>query len=104
MALVVQVNTNDFKTIIKVPQNSVSIFEAIVEELTKAKSKHPEWPNDPVHASAIVAEESGELTRASLHLIYEDGDMKDVVKEAVQTAVTAIRFLEGVGKYDLRTN
>ena len=77
------------------------IYNLIADEYKKATQKHPEWPSDIIHASAIVAEESGELTRASLQVTYEKGKLLAVEEEAVQVIVTAIRFLEGLhaGKY-----
>ena len=77
----------------------LEIFNTILGEYQKAVAKHPNWPTDIIHASAIVSEEAGELTRASLHFTYEDGKLEDAEKEAIQTAVTAIRFLEGLEQY-----
>lgn len=77
------------------------IFQAIQRELERAETKHPRWPVDAIHASAIVAEESGELSRAALQWVYEGGDIEEAQKEAVQTAVTAIRFLRGLPNYKL---
>lgn len=72
------------------------VLQAIIDELERAKAKFPQWPTDPIHAAAIVAEESGELIRAAVMHTYEGGSELDCQKEAVQTAVTAIRFLEGI--------
>jgi NTP pyrophosphatase (non-canonical NTP hydrolase) len=66
----------------------------VLEELEIAKYKFPEWPTDPVHQAAIVAEESGELVRAVLQTTYEPHKDANPIKEAVQTAAMAIRFLE----------
>lgn len=77
----------------------------ILAELARAKTQHPSWPVDPVHAAAIVAEESGELVRAVLNTVYAKGDirtpdmMDDIREEAVQTAAMAIRFLENFDHY-----
>lgn len=74
------------------------IFDQIVRELKRAEAKHPDFiDDDPIHAAAVVAEEAGELIRASLHLHYEGGNMAECQKEAIQTAVTAIRFLKTYG-------
>ena len=51
----------------------ISLIEEI-KELKKAKEKFPWWPNNNViHAAAIVAEESGELIRAALHILEKKG-------------------------------
>lgn len=78
----------------------IGAINLILEEYDKATSKHPDWPTDIIHASAIVAEESGELTRAALQHHYENGSLEAAKKEAVQVAVTAIRFLEELDRYE----
>ncbi len=76
------------------------ILELIEEELKKAKAKWPNWVNDPVHASAIISEESGELTKACLDYCYDNGLINDMVKESVQIGAMVFRFLENVAMYD----
>ena len=71
----------------------VEAVRDILQELTRAEVKFPEWPQDPIHAAAIVAEESGELTRAALQSTYEGGDPAAMKKEAIHTATMALRFL-----------
>ena len=85
----------DMKYIIEtsVPKH---ILTAILAELERAKAKFPQWPSDPIHAASIVGEESGELIRAAVIHVYENGSEAECWKEAVQTAATAIRFLEGI--------
>jgi len=68
----------------------------IIMELERAEKKHPAWPKDVVHAAAIVNEEAGELIRAALQYQYEDGESKELVKEAIHTAATCIRFLKNL--------
>lgn len=76
-----------------------TVLSQIMLELDRAETKHPDWPNDIIHAAAIVGEESGELTRAALQFTYENGSREAAEKEAIQVAVTAIRFLEGLNHY-----
>lgn len=71
----------------------------IVAELDKAEGKFPWWPTDPIHASAILNEEAGELTQACLNFTYAEGEMESAVLEAAQVGAMAIRFLMGVGGY-----
>lgn len=77
------------------------IIEEIKLELTRAVVKFPTWPTDPVHASAVVMEEAGELDQSVLEHIYEPhkSSRDDVRKEAVQTAAMAIRFLLSMDVY-----
>lgn len=72
------------------------IVKAILAEVYRAETIHPHWPKDPIHASAIVCEESGELIRASLQLEYEGGNIDELRKEAIQTAATCVRLLKNL--------
>lgn len=74
----------------------MTIYEAmnaVLEELERAIAKFPTFPTDVVHASAIVAEEAGELSAAALQVTYEGGTWEAVEEEAIQTAAMAIRLL-----------
>lgn len=79
------------------------VLNKIKQELQKATTKHPTWPNDILHSVSIVSEESGELVREALQLVYEPEktDILKVEKEAVQVAVTAIRFLMSIDQYSI---
>ena len=74
-------------------------LEMIQDELHAACNCNPDWPTDPIHAAAIVSEEAGELTQASLDDTYPSSNHhgKDtharMEQEAIQTAAMAIRFL-----------
>jgi hypothetical protein len=70
-------------------------IQLILAELDRARELHPNWPTDPIHAAAIVAEESGELVRAALRLTYEGGYGGEMTTEAIQTAATCVRLLMG---------
>lgn len=74
----------------------------IIKELKRAKSKHPIWPKDIIHASAVLSEESGELTKSCLQYVYEEGKLTDVDSEAIQVGAMAIRFLSNI--YDYKNN
>lgn len=70
------------------------IIAAIFLEVEKAERKHPNFALGTLDQAAVVAEESGELIRAALQHKYEDGSLKEVIKEAIQTAATCIRLLK----------
>jgi NTP pyrophosphatase (non-canonical NTP hydrolase) len=80
----------------KTMANEQKIINEIVEEVKRAETKHPHWPDNPIEAAAITCEESGELIRAALQLKYEGGDKESVRKEAIQTAATCIRLLKNL--------
>lgn len=82
--------------------NSVrEILVEIVHELERAMDKFPGWPTDPLHALAVVGEEFGELTQATLQHVYEPGksELSDVEREAIQLAAMSVRFLMSLKAY-----
>lgn len=84
------------------PENVLAnIIKDVLEELEQAINLHPEWPDDPYRAVAILGEEYGELVQAILQTTYEypKSTRDDVRKEAVQTAAMAIRFLMSYSGY-----
>lgn len=84
--------------------NLTRILIDISEEMEKATNKFPQWPSDPNHAASIVMEEAGELDQAVMETIYEypKSTKDDCYKEAIQTAVVAIRFLMSIDKYSFK--
>ena len=82
------------------------ILEEVQTELTRAKTKFPQWPSDPFHAVAILNEEVGELNKALLEYVYEPEKCTgyvSIVSESIQVAAMALRFLESIYfmKYEL---
>ena len=70
-----------------------AILSLIFEELRKAEMKWAGWPDDMIHAAAIVAEEAGELCQAALDSVYSRGSIDNMRIEAAQVAAMGIRFL-----------
>lgn len=77
------------------------IIEEIKREIRLAEHKHPNWPTDPIHAAAIVAEESGELIQSAIQFKNEGGSINAIEREGIQTAATAIRFLQNISSYKI---
>ena len=73
--------------------SEVEAMAAIVKELQRATDKHPHWPNDKIHAVAIMAEESGEAVRAVLDHVYAGKSIEDVKIELIQTGAMVLRCL-----------
>jgi hypothetical protein len=69
------------------------ITAKVLQELRRAEGKFPLWPKDLIHGGSIVAEEAGELVKAANQFVYEEGDLFEVLEEAVQTAATSFRIL-----------
>lgn len=74
----------------------------ISNEVARATVKFPTWPDDPLHAAAVLGEESGELVKAVLECMYEPhkASLDDVRKEAVQIGAMAVRFLMSIDRYE----
>jgi len=71
-------------------------YNKIDAELTKAKTKHPNYPESLFEQLAIMQEEAGEVTKAVLHYFYERGSKEDIKKELIQTAAMCMRMLENI--------
>jgi NTP pyrophosphatase (non-canonical NTP hydrolase) len=72
------------------------IIEMIVRELRIAEEKHPCWPDDIVHAAAILAEEAGEVVKDALDVHYSGKSTDDLKIEIAQVGAMAIRMLENL--------
>jgi len=70
-------------------------IKLIRDELVRARKKFPWWPDERIHAAAVVGEEAGELLAASLQHRYENGNIQHCLDEAVQTGAMAVRYLVG---------
>lgn len=77
------------------------IVDEVAIEMSKAVTKFPKWPTDPLHAIAILGEEYGELNKAVLQNTYEPHktSVDEIRMEAIQTAAMAIRFLMSLETY-----
>ncbi len=71
------------------------IVQEIEDEVERAIHKFPTWPTDPVHAAAVISEETGEVTKAVLQSIYEPhkSDPLKVRAEVIQVAAMCFRFI-----------
>lgn len=81
-----------------------NIFDDVAEELGNAIGKFPKYPNDPLHALAILGEEYGELNQAVLQYTYEPHktSKENIRMEAIQTAAMAIRFLISLDDFEYK--
>lgn len=76
-------------------------YGLIEKELTKAREKHPNYPqNNMFKQVAIISEEAGEIAQAVLQYYDEGTSLEEVEKELMHTIVTCIRMLEeGITNY-----
>lgn len=77
-------------------------WQVVMDEVSRATRKFPTWPDDPLHAVAVLGEEFGELTKAVLQTVYEPHKVQDgeLRTEAIQTAAMALRFLASLDRYE----
>jgi hypothetical protein len=80
-----------------------NIIDLIISELRLAEKKYPRWPDDLVHGAAIIGEEVGEIIRATLNNYYHGDKIENIKKEAVHTAVTAIRLILFLNRNEKKT-
>jgi hypothetical protein len=94
---------NRLRELVSAIEGADRAVELILVEYMRARQKHPSWPADAVHASAILSEEAGELTQAALDFHYgavgaEQG-RDHMMKEAAQSGAMALRFLAHLATY-----
>lgn len=71
-----------------------TIIDLVHEEYCRACKIHPKWPSNVVEALAIIAEESGEATKAGNEYHHnEGGTFEEIEKEVIQMLSTGFRFL-----------
>jgi len=81
------------------PRSDNDLQCKISEEVIRAESIHPDWPNDPIHAAAIMMEEAGEVVKAVNDAVEKGSDTDDCKMEAIHTAAMCIRFLKNFDSY-----
>lgn len=89
--------------LIMVDREFASVSMMVNEELSRAEEKFPEWPDDIIHAAAIVAEESGEIIQAALQAHYDKGRVDKVKKEAIHTAAMCYRLITAIERKSFET-
>ena len=72
------------------------ILASILAEVEQAEKKHPIWPSNLIHGGAIVSGKAGEFIKAILDYNEQKSSKYWIMREAVQTAATAIRFLKNL--------
>ena len=79
----------------------MDILKDVLAELDRATRKFPTWPDDPLHALAVLGEEYGELNKAMLQLVYEPHKTspEEVRMEAIQTAAMGLRLAMSLERY-----
>ena len=75
--------------------NNEEILKQLKFELIRAETLHPVFPNTPIKAMSIIAEECGEAIREA-NRIEDDrtGNLEDLRKEIIQTMATCYRALK----------
>jgi hypothetical protein len=75
-----------------------SAIVCVLEEMNRARKKHPEWPVCNVKRAAIVCEEAGEVIREANLIDEGKGSIESLRTELIQCAGTCIRMLNEISK------
>ncbi len=73
---------------------TAEILKKIEEELARAKSIHPHFPDNVVEAVAVMAEEAGEAARAANDCRWKKHKTDNLIEELIQTAAMCVRVIE----------
>lgn len=72
-----------------------TFMDAVYQELKSAEKKHPVFPTDIVHATAILSEEAGEAVREANRIADDKcGSIEEWRTEILQTAAVCFRVLK----------
>ena len=75
----------------------------VAGEYRTAVAKCPDWPVDAIHATAILSEEAGKLTRSAndhVHGLTPDVDTRENIKRyAARVTAMAFRIYENIPRY-----
>ena len=68
---------------------------SILNAYEQAIDKHPDntWPQDVIHMTAIMAEESGEAVQAANDVVHQGASLEPLRRELAQTAAMCLRCL-----------
>ena len=75
------------------------LFQPLFVEFCRAVVKHPKWPTDAIHASAILNEEAGELTQVAIDFHFSGDGREHMREEAIQVGAMVLRFLMNLDGY-----
>jgi len=65
----------------------------IINELRRAEAIHPGWPEDKIHAMALVCEEAGEALQAAVDTVYGGDHAGELRNELIHAGAMVIRAL-----------
>lgn len=82
-----------------IPDDVYDLPPLLIYELVRAVIKHPKWPTDAIHASAILNEEAGELTQAAIDFHFSGEGREHMREEAIQVGAMVLRFLMNLDGY-----
>jgi hypothetical protein len=86
----------------------LKLVDEIVAEYNRACALFPDWPDDAVHAAAIMSEEAGETLQAAIDFNFKSRKggtsryaslLRNMRVEAIQTGAMVLRILLGMDRY-----
>jgi len=78
------------------------ILTRVLFELERARLKHPKFPTDIIHQTAIMMEEAGEAVQAANDHVHSGDTIQALEAELIQTAAMCVRCLESIAKTNRR--
>jgi hypothetical protein len=76
-----------------VDENLREVLGEVMSCLEGIESAEPDYPTDPIHATAEIVEAAGLLQKAALDATYGNENPKKVYEATVVSMATALRFL-----------
>lgn len=78
--------------------NDIHIFHKLAEETVRSEKIYPIWPEDIIHAVAIISEGAGELIKSANDYRWHGGSKgKDkLIKDATELGAVVVRLLKNL--------
>ena len=79
------------------------IMVAVLQELERAETIHPNYPTNEFEALAVWVEEVGEVTKALLDAKHKGANREEIKTEAIQAVAMGFRFLKNLREAEFAT-
>ena len=87
---------DNFKSYIDGMSKMEEPYKSIKAELTRAEEIHPNYPQNIFMQLAIMQEEAGEVTKATLDYMSGKHGIQELKDELIQTAAMCVRMLNNL--------
>ena len=87
---------NNFNAYIEGMQKMEEPYKSIKAELSRAEGLYPDYPTNIFMQLAIMHEEAGEVTKATLDYMTGKHGIQELKDELIQTAAMCVRMLKNL--------